>query len=208
MKKWLTRYREIVIPALATVVSILVLGNLIKYKLLTASALGANKEALGALSSAVSIIAISLGAIFSYYRFFRGRTFYSRAELRIDVTVIPQKTGTNMHAIIVEVKNIGTLPIWNPSLVLAIVESGPDGERERVLDKWSEVKSPKGESGTAAVIDSGETAPFWTAIEVAESTWAVFYTAFVHSDAGEIWKRVSVVKNKVSDEKRAGTVQE
>jgi hypothetical protein len=82
MKKWLTHHRDVVIPALVILATVLVLANLMKYKLLTASVLASNKDALAALSSAVSIIAISAGAVFSYYRFFRGRTFYSRAELK------------------------------------------------------------------------------------------------------------------------------
>ncbi len=202
MRQWLTRNREIVFPVLATIVAILILGDLMKYRLLTASVLASNKDSLSALSSAVSIVGISLGAIFSYYRFFRGRTFYSRAELMIDVTVIPQQTRINMHAVIVEVKNIGTLPIWTPVLVLVIVEHGPDGEKRRVLDSWSTAHSPRGEIGTAPVIDSGETAPFWTDIEVPDSVWAVFYTAFVHSEGGEIWKKVTVVKNTVDEGKK------
>jgi hypothetical protein len=200
MRQWLTRNREIIISSLATIVAALILADLVKYRWLTASALGNNKDALSALSSAVSVIAICVGAVFSYYRFFRGRTFYSRAELKIDVTVIPRDAAVNMHAVIVEAKNIGTLPIWSPSLVLSVVQSGPNGEKIDVLDSWSIAKSPRGEAGTVAVIDSGETAPFWTDLAIPTEVWAVFYTAFVHSAGGEIWKKVIVVRNK-ADEK-------
>ncbi|HXZ41395.1 MAG TPA: hypothetical protein VEG68_11705 [Terriglobales bacterium] len=199
MRKWLTEHRETVVPGLVVLVAILVLADLMKYRLLTASVLQSNKEALSALSSAVSIIAISVGAVFSYYRFFRGRTFYSRAELRIDVTVIATRVGINMHAVILEVKNIGTLSIWNPVPVIRVDEYGPNGVSQRFIESWSEAQSPKGEAGTLPVIDSGETAPFWTDIEVPDSVWAVFYTAFVHSEQGDIWKQVTCVQNTVTD---------
>jgi hypothetical protein len=199
MKKWLTRHRETVIPSLVVLATILVLADLMKYRFLTASVLASNKDALSTLSSAVSIIVICVGAVFSYYRFFRGRTFYSRAELKINVTVIPTQAGTNMHAVILEVKNIGTLSIWNPVPVMRVHEFGPDGVNDRVIDSWYEAQSPKGEGATLAVIDSGETASFWTKIEVADRLWVVFYTAFVHSEQ-QIWKQVTVVKNSRTDE--------
>ena len=202
MRQWLTRNREIAVSSLATIVAILILADLIKYRWLTASSLAINKDALAALSSSVSVIAICVGAVFSYYRFFRGRTFYSRAELKIEVTVIPRDAAVNMHAVIVEVKNIGTLPIWSPSLVLTVVQHGPNGEKAEVLDSWSIARSPRGEAGTVAVIDSGETAPFWTDLEFSSDIWAVFYTAFVHSGEGEIWKKVMAVRNKVDEKKK------
>lgn len=199
MRKWLTQHREIVVPGLVILVAVLVLADLMKYRLLTASVLVSNKDALSALGSAVSIIAISVGAVFSYYRFFRGRTFYSRAELKINVAVIPTRAGINMHAVILEVKNIGTLSIWNPVPVIRVDEYGPNGVSQKFMESWSEAQSPKGEVGTLPVIDSGETAPFWTAIEVPDTVWAVFYTAFVHSEQGEIWKQAACVKNTVTD---------
>lgn len=200
MKEWLTRHREIAIPGLVVFAGILVLADLLKYGILTPSVLASNKEALSALNSVVTIIAVVVGGVFSYYRFFRGRTFYSRAELKIVVAIIPTKPGTNMHAVVLEVKNIGTLSIWNPVPVMRVQLYGPNGVEDRVYDSWSEARSPTGEHGTLAVIDSGETASFWTELEVPDAVWVVFYTAFIHSERGEIWKQVSVVKNSSAEE--------
>src|ERR1700678_1114938 len=127
MKSWLTRHRDVTIPALVVVVAALVLANLMRYKLLTATALASNKDSLSALSSAVSVIPIIAGSVFSYYRFFRGRTFFCRAELKVNVTVIPTGTGVNLHAVALEVKNIGSLSIWDPIPVIRIDEYGPKG---------------------------------------------------------------------------------
>ena len=199
MKNWLTRHRDVVIPALVVVVSVLLLADLVKYKLLTTSALAANKDALAALSSAVSIIAISVGAVFTYYRFFRGRTFFNRAELKIKVTVTPTRPTVNLHAVILEIKNIGSLSIWDPIPVIRIDAYGPVGINKRLVNSWSEAHSPTGDSpGTLHVVDSGETASFWTTEEFPTDTWVVVYTAFVHSQ-GETWKQVAVVRNIASD---------
>ena len=198
MKNWLTRHRDVVIPALVVVVSVLFLADMIKYKLLTASALTSNKDALSALSSAASVIAISVGAVFTYYRFFRGRTFFNRAELKINVTVISTRGGMNLHAVVLEVKNIGSLSIWEPIPVIRIDEYGPNGVNQRFIDSWSEAHSPRGADRTLHVVDSGETGSFWTTEEVPEDTWVLIYTAFVHSQ-GEIWKQVAVVRNDPSE---------
>jgi hypothetical protein len=200
MKEWLTRHREIAIPGLVVLAGILILANLLKYGLLTPTVLSANKDALSALSSVVTIVGLLVGGVLSYYRFFRGRTFHSRAELKITVTVIPAETGTNMHVVVLDVKNIGTLSIWNPVPSMRVQLYGPNGVEDRVYDSWSEARSPKGEGGTLAVIDSGEAASFWTELNVPDTVWAVFYTAFVHSERGEIWKQVSVVKNNKTEE--------
>lgn len=74
-------------------------------------------------------------------------------------------------------------------------EYGPNGIEDHQLDTWAEARSPKGEATTLAVIDSGETASYWTTVEIAEPVWAVVYTAFVHSEQGEIWKQVGMVRN-------------
>jgi len=197
MRSWLTRHRDVVIPALVVIVAVLILADLIKYRLLTASALAGNKDALAALSSAVNIIAVAVGAVFTYYRFFRGRTFFNRAELKINVTVISTRTGVNLHAVILEVKNIGSLSIWEPVPIIRVDEYGPNGINSRSIDSWSEARSPRSRGQTLPVVDAGETASFWMTEEVPQSSWVLIYTAWVHSQ-GETWKQVAVVENSVT----------
>lgn len=193
--RWITRYREIIVPALVVIGVSLLLANLIKHHLLSSSALTNNKDALAALNNSVNIVVIVVGSVFSYYRFFRGRTFYSRAELKITVEVIRATADVFIHFVTLEAKNIGTLSIWNPVPVLKMYQYGPDGSTETTFEHWSEAKSPKAHGESLAVIDSGESASFWADTEVAAKTWAVVYTAFVHADSGDIWKQVAVVKN-------------
>ncbi len=70
MKKWLTQHRDIAVPAIVVLLATLILANLVRYRFLTASALAANKEALSALSSAVTIVALSVGSVFSVLSIF------------------------------------------------------------------------------------------------------------------------------------------
>lgn len=89
MRVWLTRNRELLFPAITVLIAFFLLANLVKHGILAPSALAANKDALSALNSTVNVIVIIFGAIFSYYRFFRGRTFFARADVDIGVTLLP-----------------------------------------------------------------------------------------------------------------------
>src|SRR5437016_5444752 len=107
--RWFTRHRDTIVPLLVVIVASLFLVNLIKHDILTASQLASNKDALAALQSAVQVVFIILGAVFSYYRFFRGRTFITRADVSIKVEVIQATDEFNVHALTVEFKNLGTV---------------------------------------------------------------------------------------------------
>jgi hypothetical protein len=199
MKKWLTRNREAIVPLLIVVVATLILVNLIKHGLLTVSGLASNKDALAALNSSVSIIVIAVGALFSYYRFFRGRTFYARAELNIQVTVIDTPEDFNIHVVTLIIKNIGTLSIWEPMPILKTYEQGPKGVTSQIWDNWRESSPSENETEMLAVIDSGEIAYFTHHHRVSKEVWAVTFSAYVRSHTNEMWKNSITVKNKSAD---------
>jgi hypothetical protein len=196
MKKWLTRNREALIPLLVLAVATLILANLLKHGLLTPSVLAANKDALAALNSAVSIVVIVVGAIFSYYRFFRGRTFFSRAELKISVVVIETTKNFNLHAVTLEVKNIGTMSIWEPTPLVKLYEYGPAGPTSDTWGDWRDAVGSSDEADMLSVIDSGEVVSFINHHEVGKSIWAVTYVAFVTAKSREVWKVSTTVPNK------------
>jgi hypothetical protein len=193
--KWLTRHRETIIPFLVVAVVAMTLANLLKHGYLAPSQLAANKDALAALNSAVTIVVVLVGSVFSYYRFFRGRTFITRAEVTINVAVIPATEDFHLHAVIISLKNIGSVSIWELRPLVTLYEYGPDGTSSRTWDNWNEARSPIGESNTVSVIDSGETISFVSHTEVPRSSWAVIYSVFIHSDEGQIWKHCAIVPN-------------
>jgi hypothetical protein len=199
--RWFAKNREVIIPYLVVLVAGLLLANLIRHGILTASLLSSNKDALAALQSAVQIVFIIVGSIFSYYRFFRGRTFVSRADLSIRVDVIETTQESNLHYVTIEFKNLGTISIWNPTPTVSIYSFGPEGIAKDVWDKWREAASHNVDEPKYAVVDSGETVYFSTYQNVSKRFWAVEYAAFVSDSDGMTWKRSLMVANKPKDAK-------
>ena len=107
-----------------------------------------NKDSIGAIQSISSIGVIMIGAVVSYYRFFRGRTFSTRLELEMEVTVIPADENTNIHSITLKARNIGTLSIWGLEPIITVDIHGPE-EYPKVGDvtHWYSALSSNDESG-------------------------------------------------------------
>lgn len=68
----------------------------------------------------------------------------------------------DLHAVVLEIRNIGSLSIWEPVPVIRIDEYVPNGVNHRLIDSWSEAHSPRGTGRTLNVVNSRETASFWT----------------------------------------------
>jgi hypothetical protein len=201
MRTWLTRNRETLIPVLLVGICAFAIANLIKHKFLTASALASNKDALAALNNCVNVVFVTLGAIFSYYRFFRGRTFFSRAEVTLDVSVLPATTEKNLHALSLTIKNIGSLAIWDPKPEIKVYRHGATESARQVWDAWHEARSTHGDPDALTVIESGETASFINEHLVDKTVWAITYVAFVRSQNNDIWKTSETVSNAIDKDK-------
>jgi hypothetical protein len=195
IRVWLTRNRELLFPAITVLIAFFLLANLVKHGILAPSALAANKDALSALNSTVNVIVIIFGAIFSYYRFFRGRTFFARADVDIGVTLLPTTADYNIHVITLTAKNIGNLTIWEPVPEVTVFQVGPDGTHQSRWDNWREARSAWENERMLALIDSGETVTFTGTLNVHKTIWAVTYIAFLRSSHGEIWKHSLTVSN-------------
>jgi hypothetical protein len=173
----------------------LLLANLIRHGVLTTSTLARNKDALNALQSAVQVVFIIVGAVFSYYRFFRGRTFVSRADVAIMVEVIKATDAANLHAVTIDFKNLGTVSVIEPRPTVEVYVYGPSGEDAETWDNWRSV-GPGTKRPTYSVVDSGETVSFLNDHTVPTAAWAVAYVAFVTDVDGVTWSRSKVVANK------------
>ena len=192
--KWLLKNRETVLPILGAIALALLLAILVRLDILTTSKLATNKDALSALSSSVTMIFLLIGGVFSYYRFFRGRTFFARADIDIKVTIADTNTDKTIHFVVVEIKNIGTLPIWNPTPIVDVItiHNGPNSTER--WDRWEEgTINDKKELFT--VVDTGEDASFFNHHNVSKDVWAVGYIAYVTAESGETWKKAIMVPN-------------
>lgn len=107
-------------PALLAILTALLRIYFHKVGVLSLDWLEINKDALAAISSLCSTVALVVASILAYYRFFRGRTLTTRAELSIDIDAISGPDGINLHSISVSAKNIGTVTIWDPQLVVIL----------------------------------------------------------------------------------------
>lgn len=194
--RWFARYRETIVLALTLLVAGLFLANLIRHEVLSTSTLAESKDALSALQSAVQILFIVLGAVFSYYRFFRGRTFVSRANVDVDVTVIETPKQVALHWITIEFRNLGTVSIWAPQPEVIVELVGPTGTSSETWRDWREASTGRERVRHFSVVDSGEAISFTALKEIPADIWAVGYQVFVTDADGVRWKRAVMVPNR------------
>jgi len=193
---WSGPRRATAIATLSSVAIVLALANLIKEGYITWDILRDRKDALNAAASAINILVVLVGAVLSYFRFFRGRTFSTRADLDLSVEVIPLPDNRRLHAITFRVKNVGNTPIWNPRPIIEISLLGPTGSQHfGVINSWSDVLSAPDGPLRVAVLDPGETGTFATRREFDADVWVVTYAASVTCDSGDVWKHVRLVRN-------------
>lgn len=199
MYTWLRRHKGAIVFALSVLAIALLAANAWKHQILSATWLKSQKDALAALNSIVTLLVFLAASVFSYYRFFRGRTLSLRAELNLDVSVHETPNESNLHAFTLTAKNVGTSTIWNPIPKITAVTHGPNStEEKRDIVNWFEQHPTDGPKGTAAVIEADETVSFFGRQSVLKSAWAVTYTASVTADSGDTWFASKTISNKES----------
>ncbi|MCW3845653.1 hypothetical protein OF829_00255 [Sphingomonas sp. LB-2] len=181
----------------------LLIGGSVRRGYLTLELFRANKDAIAAIGSVATMIFLLLGGVFSYYRFFRGRTFSVRAEMSISVDIIASPNGDLLHAISVIVKNIGSNPIWNPRATLTLESRSGDRVTTTRVSDWVE-ESVADDTDRVAVIDAGETTTFFATRLIAKEVWAVTYVVQLASDSGDIWMTSRTLANHVAQQKESG----
>jgi hypothetical protein len=182
--------------ALIMAIILLVIGA-IRNNYLSIATLAANKDAISAVSSIATMCLVVVGAIASYHRFFRGRTFSVRADLSIDAEIIQAPDDSLLHAVTVVVKNVGSTPIWHPEPTLSF-DSYHGKKRTRVVvDNWLDEPVPN-DDPSAGVIEPGETVCFFATHFVPANVWAVGYVARIKADSGDIWFRARTFPNRPS----------
>ena len=197
MYNWLRRHKGALIFALSVTVFALIAANAWKHEVLTSTWLKEQKDALAALNSIVTLLVFLAASIFSYYRFFRGRTLSLRSELTMDVSVHTTPNEHNLHAFALTAKNVGTSTIWNPKPEVQIAIHGPpDVKEHRTIDIWYEEKIGEEGNATVAVIEADETVSFTGQQLISKSAWAVTYSASLKADSGDVWYSSKTVSNK------------
>lgn len=192
---WLRRHAGPVTFVLSLIVIVLALSNAWKHELVSARWLAGQKDALAALNSIVTMLILLAGSIFSYYRFFKGRTLSLRVELALGISVHQTPRQYRIHAISLSAKNVGSSTVWNPTPEITVHVHGPEGvAATRHITEWSEEGGNDGHM--VAVIDAGETVFFFAHQHIPDDAWAVTYAASVRADQGDVWHISSTVSNK------------
>lgn len=159
--------------------------------------LGDQHDAISAVKDIVTLTILVAGSVFSYYRFFKGRTLSLRAELTVAVTVHETPEQDRLHAITLTAKNVGTASVWNPKATITARFHLPEGvEETHRLNNWLEEGG--GEKTELSVMDAGETIQFFAHQRVPVAAWAVTYLASLHADQGDTWHVGQTVTNKAS----------
>jgi hypothetical protein len=188
------RRRGSLVVGLSILVFLLSIASLRKAGILTLETLAANKDASAAASSLISAAAIVSGALLTYFRFFRGRTLSVRAEVTLDVDHIQAPDGSSLHAITLHVRNMGTVSIWDPTPRIAIYTHGAEGYQSRgVIERWHDPLQVDDRRSRISVLDSAESATFFTHETYPSDVWAVTYIGAVACESGDVWKCAKTV---------------
>lgn len=194
MSRLLRANRSEILAGLTLAALGLGVANLVKGGVITESVLEQKKDAIEALAAVVTTALVFLGAIFSYFRFFRGRTLAVRAEISIEVSVHGTPRGSNLHAVRVLIKNVGASAIWEPRPELRITFHGCDAREVEVVTNWSDLPGC-GDPSLVPVIDTGESISYFCHREVPGEIWAVTYEVAVRAASGDIWQSGRTVSN-------------
>lgn len=201
-EEMIARVRSWLNPILGAVLVVLIFGYAVVHKYLTWSWFAANKDALSSVNSVIGSAAILLGGVLAYYRFFRGRTFSTRAELAMSVNVLHAPAEKFLHVLTLSVKNLGTVSIWNPQPIVKVSAHRRDGNvSSEPVHRWDEGALTVENSPRLSVLDSGESGDFFMQRFFPKDIWAVTYSATVRCSTGETWTKLVTVENLVPDKK-------
>jgi len=198
--KFLQRNRDILVFWGILIALVLLIANVWQDQLITAEYLVANKDAIQTASSIASAVILIIGALFTYYRFFRGRTFSARGQIDIQTKVHHLNEQTNLHVTKVQFKNVGSTAIFSPKLKLVVDSIGTERKRE-VIGHWFDPAADIEDVPKMYYVDPDETTSFLVHREIPKSTRIVIYTAIVSSDDRVVWQDAESISNEVAESK-------
>jgi len=192
----LYRYRGHLILALVIVVSFLVAANVFRYGQVSKNTIVENKEVIDVVIKSVGSTLLLVGAVASYFRFFRGRTFAARANLKLEISVFETDRDFKLHVIDCEVTNIGSVPIWEPRPIITVHLYGPGDLKTYDIDNWWHPMWKKKNIYATDLIDSQESAQFYASQHIPLEVWAVTYSAAIETRGRNVWRKSVTVSNR------------
>ena len=184
----LRRHHVIIALTLSAVIALFAGIGLFRRGYMSVTHLAPYKDALAALSSLLNIGLVALASVFSYLRFFAGRTFARRADVSINVIVAAAIDKSHLHAISLTIKNIGNLTIFEPEMSLLAIDYFTDGsKRESKVENWV-TNDQFASEVIVSLIDAGEECCFLASRKTETAIWATTYAAVVRDQSGNVWQ--------------------
>lgn len=186
------KYKYQLLFTLIGILIILIILALIKKGILTINNLEELKNYFNLLTKIISSFILTIGAVFSYYRFFKGRTFSERININVQIKVFEYSNNSKIHTIDLELKNTGNVPIKNVSSeVLAVLIDGEENEIYAVLTDEEIVPED-----FVNIIDTQEIDSRHYKIKVPNDIKAVLFKIKVTSRKKNIWTKIVTIPNK------------
>jgi len=194
--RWARLYSPLIV-ALSMTVAVLLIAVAFRVGLISAGLLVANKDFIDVSTKLLGALVLTLGAIASYFRFFKGRTLSPRLKIEALVDVIPIDSSRNLHVLSVEVTNVGTVAIWGLQPRIEIRYHGDDSRTEEDVGDWWTPLDHRDGKARLRMLDTEESSQFAVHRDVPVTVWAVTFFTRVSLSSGHSWHRVTTASNRL-----------
>jgi fumarate reductase subunit D len=199
--RWARLYSPLVV-ALSVAVVVLVVAVAFRLGFISAPSLVQNKDLVDVGTKLLGTVIITLGAIASYFRFFKGRTLSPRLKIHATVEVFPIDSSRNFHVLSVEVANVGSVAIWGLEPRVEIRYHGDEERMEEDLGDWWTPLDHRDSTARLRMLDTEESSQFVVHREVPRNVWAVTYFTRVSLSSGHSWHRIITASNRVEEDRK------
>ena len=194
--RWARLYSPLIV-ALSMTVAVLLIAVSFRVGLISPGLLVANKEFIDVSTRLLGALVLTLGAIASYFRFFKGRTLSPRLKIEALVEVIPIDSSRNLHVLSVEVTNVGTVAIWGLQPRIEIRYHGDDSRTEEDIGDWWTPLDHRDGKTRLRMLDTEESSQFAVHRDVPVTVWAVTFFTRISLSSGHSWHRVTTASNRL-----------
>jgi hypothetical protein len=180
-----------ILPWLILIATLLAIVFIFRNDLITKEYLIENKEYIDFISKTITSIAIVVGGILSYIKFFKGRILKPKLVIEASSGTIKTENGV-LHWIEAEMKNIGNVAIWNhDTTIYATIHTAQSYCVK--LDEFMTI--PYSLKGGESIIDVGESVFENAFLLVPDDAFAVTFQIIVKNEKKSIWSRSITVSN-------------
>ena len=179
------------IPWLILLLASLLIALLVKYDVITTNIDEGTKNFVDVLSKITTAIFLLVGGIFSYLKFFKGRTLSPKLVITINSGMVEQGDA-NLHWIEAQIENKGSVAIWNyETNIYAFF----DGDFEQLIRVSECLPRPHDTKARETVIDVSEVVFEHALLTVPNQVSAISFQVEVRDQSKTVWWRSHTVSN-------------